>query len=67
MNIIEELGLKPVINAAGTLTLLGGSIMDEDVTNAMMEASKVYIDMNELYTSRLDDTLLSSSELRMHT
>ncbi len=49
MNIIEELGLKPVINAAGTLTLLGGSILDEDVTNAMMEALKVYIDMNELH------------------
>jgi len=49
MNLIEELGLKPVINAAGTLTLLGGSILDEDVTNAMIEASKVYIDMNELH------------------
>jgi len=49
MNLIEELGLKPVINAAGTLTLLGGTILDEDVTNAMMEASKVYLDMNELH------------------
>jgi seryl-tRNA(Sec) selenium transferase len=49
MNLIEELGLKPVINAAGTLTLLGGSVLDEDVTNAMLEASKVYLDMNELH------------------
>jgi len=43
MNLIEELGLKPVINAAGTLTLLGGSILDEDVTNAMIERLQKYI------------------------
>jgi uncharacterized pyridoxal phosphate-dependent enzyme len=49
MGIIEELGLKPIINAAGNLTVLGGTTLDKEVIDAMIEASKVYLDMNELH------------------
>jgi uncharacterized pyridoxal phosphate-dependent enzyme len=49
MGIIEELGLKPIINAAGNLTVLGGTTLDKEIVDAMIEASKVYLDMNELH------------------
>jgi uncharacterized pyridoxal phosphate-dependent enzyme len=47
--VLEELGVKPVINAAGTLTLLGGCLIDDEVLDAMREAAKVYVDMGELH------------------
>jgi L-seryl-tRNA(Ser) seleniumtransferase len=49
MGIIEELGLKPIINAAGNLTVLGGTTLDKEVIDAVIEASKVYLDMSELH------------------
>jgi L-seryl-tRNA(Ser) seleniumtransferase len=49
MGILEELGVKRVINAAGTLTLLGGSVLSEEVVDAMAEMSRVYVDMEELH------------------
>ncbi|MCD6530426.1 aminotransferase class V-fold PLP-dependent enzyme [Candidatus Bathyarchaeota archaeon] len=48
MGIYEELGVKKVINASGTLTDLGGSIMDEETIKAMNEAAKSFVYMNEL-------------------
>lgn len=47
--MLEELGVKPVINAAGTLTVLGGCLVDDEVLEAMREAAKVYVDMSELH------------------
>ncbi|MEM2614601.1 MAG: aminotransferase class V-fold PLP-dependent enzyme [Nitrososphaerota archaeon] len=49
MGLIEELGLKPIINASGNLTILGGTTLEDEVLEAMKEASKVYLDMNELH------------------
>ncbi len=49
LGLIEELGLKPIINAAGNLTVLGGTTLEEEVIEAMIEASKVFLDMNELH------------------
>jgi L-seryl-tRNA(Ser) seleniumtransferase len=49
MGIIEELDLKPVVNAAGTLTTLGGTTLAKEVINAIIEASGVYLDMRELH------------------
>ncbi len=49
VGLIEELGLKPVINAAGTMTVLGGITLDDEVLDAMKEASKIYLDMNDLH------------------
>ncbi|MFP4589125.1 MAG: aminotransferase class V-fold PLP-dependent enzyme [Candidatus Bipolaricaulota bacterium] len=44
----EELGIKPLINAAGTYTKYSGSLMDEEVLEAMEKASKHFVDVNEL-------------------
>ena len=49
MDFYAKLGVEPVINAAGTLTSLGGSIMDPEVTEAMVTASRHYVDMRELH------------------
>lgn len=49
MGLVEELELRPVINASGNLTVLGGTTISDDVLEAMREASKIYVDMNELH------------------
>ncbi|RLT41322.1 MAG: aminotransferase class V-fold PLP-dependent enzyme [Chloroflexi bacterium] len=48
MTIYEELGIRPLINASATLTRLGGSLMPPEVVQAMVDASKVFIDLEEL-------------------
>jgi len=49
MNVYDELGVKPVINAlGGNMTLLGGSILSPKVNQAMQEANRYYVDMKEL-------------------
>jgi L-seryl-tRNA(Ser) seleniumtransferase len=47
--MLEELGVTPIINANGTLTVLGGSVICDEVFDSMREASKVYLDMNQLH------------------
>ena len=48
MDIYDKLGIKKLINAEGTLTRLGGSVMDPGVMEEMIEASKYFVDLNEL-------------------
>jgi len=48
MTIYEELNIRPLINASATLTRLGGSLMPPEVVQAMVDASKVFIDLDEL-------------------
>jgi uncharacterized pyridoxal phosphate-dependent enzyme len=48
MDIYDKLGIKKLINAEGTLTRLGGSVMDAVVMEEMIEASKYFVDLNEL-------------------
>ncbi len=48
MGIYEELGVKPIINLWGTATRLGGALMDQEVVDAMVEASKESVKMDEL-------------------
>ena len=47
-SLYERLGIRPFINAYGTMTSLGGSIMAPEVTAAMVEASKSFIPLAEL-------------------
>ncbi|MCP4194421.1 MAG: selenocysteine synthase [Planctomycetaceae bacterium] len=47
-SIYESLGLKAVINAAGTFTELGGSIMPAPVRTAWLEAAEHFVDLREL-------------------
>lgn len=44
----EDLGMRSVINASGKMTLLGASVVSEDVAQAMVEASKHHVNMLEL-------------------
>jgi uncharacterized pyridoxal phosphate-dependent enzyme len=44
----KNLGVKKVINAAGTLTALGGSLMEEQTIKAMDEAAKSFVYMDDL-------------------
>jgi len=48
--VLRELGVKPIINACGTLTILGGTTLADEISEAWAEASRVYLDMNELHT-----------------
>ncbi|MCL2803405.1 MAG: aminotransferase class V-fold PLP-dependent enzyme [Micrococcales bacterium] len=48
MGIYEELGVERVINAAATLTALGGSRMPSVVLDAMREAAGEFVDMHQL-------------------
>ncbi len=48
MSIYEELGIRPLINASATLTRLGGSVMPPEVVQAMVEASKHFVNLDEL-------------------
>jgi D-glucosaminate-6-phosphate ammonia-lyase len=44
----SELGVRRIINANATLTRLGGSIMPPEVIQAMQDASRWFIDIEEL-------------------
>lgn len=47
--LYERLGLRTFINARGTITTLGGSIMPPAVVEAMAEASRHFVHLNELH------------------
>lgn len=48
MDIYEELGVKKLINAAGTYTSVGASKMDIQTLQAMVQASQNYVSMEKL-------------------
>jgi len=48
MLMLDELGVHRVINATGVLTVLGGSVIDDEVIAAMEEVAKIYVDVPEL-------------------
>jgi len=47
--ILDELGVHRIINACGTLTVLGGTTLDEEILGAIREAGKVFLDVPELH------------------
>ena len=47
-SLYARLGVKPVINGVGVVTVLGGSIMPPEVIHAMEEASRYFIPLPEL-------------------
>ncbi len=60
MSIYRELGVVPLINAVGSVTILGGSIILPEVTDAMSAASRHFVDLHELHAaagSRLAELL----------
>jgi L-seryl-tRNA(Ser) seleniumtransferase len=46
--VFEQLGIKPVINARGNNTVLGGSTPSANVRRAMLDVERYYVDMQEL-------------------
>jgi L-seryl-tRNA(Ser) seleniumtransferase len=48
-SLLRELDVKPIINASGTLTILGGTTLADEVSEAWAEGSRVYLNMNELH------------------
>src|SRR5262249_1323151 len=47
-SVYEALGVKHVINATGTMTTLGGSLMPPEVVAAWADASKHFVDLLDL-------------------
>ena len=47
-SIYKDLGIKPIINATGSVTALGGSIIADEVRAAMEMSNDVYVPMSEL-------------------
>jgi len=50
LGILEELGIHGLVNACGTLTVLGGTTLDDEILGAIREAGKVFLDVPELHT-----------------
>ncbi len=48
MGIYEDLGVKPIINAAGAVTRLGGAPMPEEALRAWEEAARESVRMDDL-------------------
>lgn len=47
-DVYKELGVRPIINAAGTYTYLSASLMPRPVIEAIESASKHFVNLNEL-------------------
>src|SRR6516165_10144602 len=47
-DVYAALGVRPVINATGTVTVLGGSVMPPEVVAAWVEASRHFVDLLDL-------------------
>lgn len=47
-NVYEAIGVKPIINAFGTITYLGASLMPPEVVAAWVDASKHFVNLLEL-------------------
>ena len=55
-NVYTRLGLRPIINASGTYTHRGGSLMPAEVLDAMNEAARQYVPIRDL-TQAVGDRL----------
>lgn len=49
--VYYRLGVRPVLNAAGNLTVFGGSVMPPEVLTAMGEAASTCVDLEALLTA----------------
>jgi D-glucosaminate-6-phosphate ammonia-lyase len=48
LSVYEKLGVRTVINAAGTLTTLGGSLMPPEVLAALTSAAQHFVEIGDL-------------------
>ena len=47
--IYEALGIRPIINAGGHMTILGGSVLSQEVRDAMESANSAYTMMDDVF------------------
>ena len=48
MGVYEQLGLRPIINASGTVTRLGGAPMPQPVLDAFCQAARESVPIEHL-------------------
>jgi L-seryl-tRNA(Ser) seleniumtransferase len=48
VNVYARIGLRPIVNASGTYTHLGGSLMPDEVLDAMNDAARHYVPIRDL-------------------
>ena len=60
--LYKSLGVRPLINAYGTMTHIGGSIMSPEVTAAMVEAAKCFVPLEDLQ-ARIGERLAAIAEV----
>ena len=48
MHIYERLGVRTVVNAQGSISKIGGSVMAPEVVAAMAEAAQSYVEISDL-------------------
>jgi D-glucosaminate-6-phosphate ammonia-lyase len=49
LSFYQDLGVQTIVNAATTYTALGGTLMPDEVLDAMRDAAGSFIDMHELH------------------
>src|SRR5581483_9483547 len=49
LGVYEKLGVKRIVNGWGTITRVGGTLMPPEVVEAMREAARSFVDVDELY------------------
>jgi uncharacterized pyridoxal phosphate-dependent enzyme len=49
VSFYDSLGVRPLINAATTFTAIGGSLMPDEVLDAMRDAARSFVDMHDLH------------------
>jgi uncharacterized pyridoxal phosphate-dependent enzyme len=47
-NLYQSIGVRPIVNARGTFTIISGSLMLPEVRAAMTEAAQHYVQLDEL-------------------
>ena len=53
-NLFTEIGVRPIVNARGTYTIISGSQSLPEVKQAMFEASQYYVPLDELTPEQRD-------------
>jgi D-glucosaminate-6-phosphate ammonia-lyase len=48
MGVYERLGVRPIINVAGTATRLGGALVEQETVDAMAEAARQSVPLEQL-------------------
>jgi len=49
LSLLDELGIKSVVNAVGTVTVLGGCRVHDEILDVARQMAKIFVDMNDLH------------------